>query len=495
MNDITEEELYADQTRFPTKSEALNYIYVHTGKIIPYVPICEGHDAPAEFIIHILYGEGGVIAIACRSGSKTTQVGIGVGMLGYHLGAQSTVLGGSEQQSKAAYDEFTSFLYHGFISSVRGNILAEETRFENGGSVKLLTQSTRSVRSPHVPIVVLDELDEFKSKILKPAKFIAQSSENVARMLIESSTRHIPMGLMAQEWEQHKGKKLIWCILEVMAPCTGDYKCSTCNLNASCPGKKKMGPKNKGQSGYYSIDDARGLRDDVHDQESWDAEALCLEPRTEGREYKLDESQHLADLPFDNHYAVDRVFDYGAGSDPMVCQWWQLIKYKGRLQARKIDETRWIGMADRIVVNEMLAYEKEMGYNNWIGMTLIPGDGKSLSNEMETRGIIVTLPDQEVFVGNATVRNLLTPDKHGIVGLVMDRDTTVNAYGSDGEVIKGCYSTWMEMKGYQRIGGRIVKKNDHGPDCLRYFCHSTPELVVGGGAPLAVLPKDADVDP
>jgi len=486
--DITDDELYADQSRLPPRDELLDYLYLHTGKIIPYKPVCPDHNAPAEFIDHIVYGYGSVCAIGPRSGSKTTQIGIGVGMVARHFGVSTRVLGGSAYQSLAAYREFKDFLGHGFILDVYGKMLQSRTEFINGGTVELLTQSETSVRSPHVPFVALDELDEFKPKILKASKFIAQSVPNFRRKMVEASTRHRPMGLMTLEWDLFKGLKLIWCLLEVMEPCTGDYKCSMCNLTASCPGKAKMGPKYKERSGYYLIDDARQLRDDVHDDETWISEAMCGEPRTEGAIYtKLKERIHMGTLPWDRGLALDRVFDYGAADSPCVLQYWQLTKENGRLQARMVDELRWQGTADRLIVDDFLSYEKEMGYNNWIGRTIIPGDGASLRNECETRGLSVELPDQDVAEGIATMRNLIAVDKKGTPGVKWDKEAATTR--------TCCHPTWTELKGYHMIKGRVVKEDDHGPDASRYYCQSTPELVVHKKSSMIILPDNLDINP
>jgi hypothetical protein len=238
-------------------------------------------------------------------------------------------------------------------------------------------------------------------------------------------------------------------------------------------------------SGYYTIDDARSLRARTHDDEAWNSEALCLEPRAEGAVYKLDERIHLASVPYDPLLPVDRCFDYGSADDPCVCGWWQVKDCRGRRQARLIGEKRWRGKSDAFMRTAVLAEESRRGYT-WVQKCYLPGDAASLKNEFEEHGIIVEGADQDVMQGINHVRNTLAPDENGTPGLVMDNSLKDRQ--------EGTYSTWEEMKGYRLERGRPVKRDDHGVDMVRYFLMTEPTLKMRGSSNPYIF-GNADVQP
>ena len=487
MIEVAGTTLTADLLCLPERGNLVGWVRRYVGRLIPYKAICPNHDAPASFLDNILYEPGDCCTIACRGGGKTDQEGIAAGMVARLKQGDVRVLGGSARQTQACYAAFNDFLKAGFYQDVDGDVLLSRTKFRLGGKVELLAQSTTSVRSPHVPWLFLDEVDEFVAEVLRAAKFIPQSDpvKGHRQKMVMASTRHVPMGLMTEEWDNFVGRKLIWCLWEILQPCGGDYSCSRCNLAATCPGKKKMGPQAKQMSGYYTVDDARALRARTHDDEAWNSEALCREPRAEGAVYKLDERVHMDDVPYDPQLPVDRWFDYGSADDPCICGWWQVTNTKGRRQARCIGTRRWRGKSDAYVRTTMLEEEKKRGYG-WMDKTYMPGDAASLKNEFEEHGIIVETADMTVMDGINHVRNLLAVDEKGTPGIVFDRSCNVRQ--------EGCFSDWEEMKGYRLERGRPVKQNDHFVDLVRYGCMTEPTLKMRASAS-AFGTTSRDVDP
>jgi len=470
---FTEDEVEVDRIYYPDRSRLIEYLYLHTGRLIPYKAMCPGHNAPAEFIEHILYGETDVLALANRSGGKTMQLGMACGMLVYPFsdrphGIKTRQLGGSSDQSKKIYEEFQNFLENGYYDKVIGDVLQAKTMFEGGGRIELLTQSTRSVRGPHVPRLLLDEIDEFDRPVYNASLLIPQSTVDVKSMIAMASTRHRTYGLMREVFETFKGKRLIWCVFEVMEACTGDYSCSTCNLATYCPGKEKM----EHATGYLSVDDARNQRSRVKDDDIYEAEALCRKPRSEGAIYqRLDPALHLVDVAYNPLLPIHKAFDYGT-DHPTVLQYFQIVKEEGRYQARCFDELRWRGTAPSVMVREMKAHDAKMGYSVAVH-TFVPQDAAGLRAELEDKDIGTSYPKQSVDDGIATIRNLLVADTISkVVGIVWSRTR--------------CRETFKELEMYHADGGKVVKKQDDGPDCSRYFCHSMPELQTMGKPVIAM---------
>lgn len=472
----TDEEIEVDRLHYPERDDLIRYIYTHIGKFIPNKSMCEDHNAPAEFIEHILYGEGDIIACGCRSGGKTMQFGMACGMLGYPFtnrpnGVKTRELGGSADQSKRVYEEFIGFLETGYHDKVMGDILTQRTAFQGGGRIELMTQSTRSVRGPHVPRLLLDEIDEFDRTVFLAALSIPQSQNGVSSMVAMASTRHRAYGLMKELFDDFVGVKLIWCIYEILEKCTEDYSCASCNLSKFCPGKKKM----SNARGYLSIEDARKQRNRIKDDEIYESEALCRKPRTEGSIYPKFGIAHQDNVPYDPAIGICRSFDYGT-DHPTVCGYWQLKNYEGRKQARMIDELRWRGTAPSTIVSEMVAYENKMGYTGAIKRTLVPKDAAGFRAELENNDIGTVIPVQDVDPGIGTVRNLMVADKNEIVGIVFDKVR--------------CLDTIKEMEVYHMKNGRVIKLKDDGPDQVRYYCHSTPELRTIGKPVIAMMDFD-----
>lgn len=447
-----------DRRKWPSRADLIPYIARHTGRIIPYRRICRGHSAPAEFIDHMMYEDEDVLALACRSGSKTMQFGVASGMDAYHKKLSSRVLGASGDQSSKVYDEFKQFMESGFEEAVVGEMLQKKTELTNNATVELLLASRTSVRGPHVPRLRMDEIDEMTRSIFNDAMSIPQSAEGQPSVVAEASTRHHPFGIMSEEVETFHGTSMTWCVFEIMEACRSKSECRSCNLSKYCPGWKTM----KDAVGYFTLLDAQKQRRRIKDDDVYESEALCWKPQSEGQIYlKLDKGIHMpCELPVRKDHGLYRVFDYGT-DHPTVLGYWQLIEIEGRWQGRCVDEIRWRGTAPSVIVKEMLEYEKEMGWE-WFEDTLVPMDAAGFRAELVGKGIETSIPDQSVEDGIGTIKNALVPDINGTVGLLLDSAQ--------------CVDTFQEMHEYHRKNGKVAKKKDDGPDMVRYFFHSMAEL-------------------
>jgi hypothetical protein len=126
-----------------------------------------------------------------------------------------------------------------------------------------------------------------------------------------------------------------------------------------------------------------------------------------------------------------------------------------------------------VIVKDFDNYMREMGYIQWYDKIYVPADAAGFRAELENAGYSTSYPDQSVEDGIGTVRNLLVPDVNGTVGLVLDA--------------RECRETFKEMSLYHMKNGKVVKEKDDGPDAVRYFVHSRPELKTAGRVAMEIL--------
>lgn len=455
--------------RWPSQANLQRYIHKFTGRVIPGVSVCDGHNSPLEFLTDLLYGQSDIIAMANRTGGKTATTGIGVGMLAYHLGVSSKILGGSSEQGDRLYGETKWWLDHGYEKRVSGDVLKSGVSFSNGAWISLMTQSTKSARGPHPPLCVYDELDEFDYEVFEAGKSIPKTDPNIeypAKMAM-LSTRHYAGGIMAREWaEDREGRnRFIWCVWEVMQPCNQDqgYSCSTCPLQTGgCPGHERMS-KSQGYLTFRDVLQAyRRLSTDA-----WESEWCCKQPRTSGLVYPtFDVMLHTEpNLTYYPGIPLWRSCDYGVDNETVILYW----QVDGSGCANCLQELRWTGVAPSVVVQEMIEFERLKDWQTFNGTIVDPsalGFRKELEREgerhHEMKGLKFTLPaNNDVEGGIAEMRNAFVVQSNGRGKIMYDRSR--------------CKRTIEELAGYRMLNGRPVKKEDHGADASRYFVFTCPD--------------------
>jgi hypothetical protein len=218
------------------------------------------------------------------------------------------ILGGSSDQSKRMYDNVSRFDMTAFADTVVGEATQEKTRYRGGSNIEILMASMKSVRGPHVPILMLDEVDEFTKRIYTAALAIAQSSKKVRATVEQFSTAHNPNGIMQQLIEESakSGLKLYrWCIFEVLKPCP--HTCTKENPYKRCADMVKYDQLNvphrfsdvcacraKKSRGYYSVEDLwQKFEHPMMSWESFAAEYLCEMPKTEDAVFPMMGPIHL----------------------------------------------------------------------------------------------------------------------------------------------------------------------------------------------------------
>ena len=262
---------------------------------LPLHPVCPNHQAPGQYFLDAISSRGGenTIVLANRGGGKTQITGL-ISLIEsvIYAGCKTRVLGGSETQSLGLYDHCKEFIRLGELNAlVDGEPLTTRVTFRNRSRMSILAASQKSVRGPHGPRLVLDELDEIDPAIYRAALPILQSDASLPAVLRILSTMNYAGGLMSRVMDQaiESGQKTYtWCIFDVMERCEG-LECEACVLWEDCQGKAKEA------DGYYRIDDAiKLLLAPGFDRDDWESQMLCLKPGRKSLVWPgYDEQVHL----------------------------------------------------------------------------------------------------------------------------------------------------------------------------------------------------------
>jgi hypothetical protein len=316
-----------------TRSQLQTFLQLHLAYSVPDRALCAGHSSPMDYLWHtyscdlpgLAPGEkhtsGDCLVWANRGGGKTQLAAIATLLEGlFKPGCQTTILAGSLDQSSLMYEYVCHFVEPAFVDRLAGKMLKESCRFKNGTTVKVLAQSSRSVRGRHIHKLRCDEVELFDMDVFNAAKFITRSSDTHIGAMEMLSTMHRPYGLMqklidlAPECHTPVFK---WCMWEVIERCTEDRSCSRCPLNSDCGGKARRA------NGYLKIDDciAQMRRSS---RAGFESEMLCLRPCLENAVFdRFDPRVHVAEVCYDATLPLYRAMDFGF-TNPFVCLWIQI---------------------------------------------------------------------------------------------------------------------------------------------------------------------------
>ena len=276
---------------FKGPDELLDFIEVFWDLRLPRVQVCPEHTPPAEYIVDSFFEN--VLDSVCwanRGGGKTLN-GALVTWLDtvFKKKCETKILGGSGEQSLRMYNHISTFQTAPFRHLIDGEPLKTWTLMNDGGTIQILTASSKSVRGPHPQKLKLDEVDEFEDRIYEAALLIPKSKKSIRASVQIYSTMHKAYGLMNRvitEAAQSGYKIYKWCVFDVMEKCVG-RECALCELWEDCQGKAKHA------DGFYSIEDAISEKRKVS-RDTWLCEMLCFQPSQEGLIYKeFDMSLHV----------------------------------------------------------------------------------------------------------------------------------------------------------------------------------------------------------
>ncbi|MEN6575791.1 MAG: hypothetical protein ABFD90_05555 [Phycisphaerales bacterium] len=344
-------------TRPTTKADLKNYVKVFLGVEVPDQRICPDHSSPMDYLWHSFSIDDGLlmkddsphrvggeilsnspasapnhpssiihhqcgdsVVWANRAGGKTELAAVATLLDAvFKPNCQIRILGGSGEQSSRMYDYLIAFLRRGFEPSLAGPMLKGKSRFANGSTVEVLTQSPTSVRGTHVQKLRCDEVELFDEDVFAAAKFTTLSTDDCVGSMELISTMHKPYGIMQREVAaatQARVPVFKWCLWETIERCTG-RECSQCPLWGDCGGRAKEA------CGYLKIDDCiTQMR--RSSRSAWESEMLCIRPSMENVVFsEFDPAIHVRPVDYDPNLPLYRALDFGF-VNPFVCLWVQV---------------------------------------------------------------------------------------------------------------------------------------------------------------------------
>lgn len=213
----------------PPRTDDELYDLVHTlwDVKIPRTQVCPDHVPPFRAFADAFFARYPVIVIKASrgfGGKSRTLAGLTL-TEGVVLGAESSILGGSYEQSKNVHQSMQD--YWDSPLAPKHMIVADnstELRLSNKSKIRPLTASQRTVRGPHPQRLRLDEIDEMDIEILDAALGQPMPKRGIETQTLMSSTHQYAEGTMteilyrAQEqgWPVYE-----WCWRETSNPVDG----------------------------------------------------------------------------------------------------------------------------------------------------------------------------------------------------------------------------------------------------------------------------------
>ena len=433
------------ETRLDTADELHAYIHEQLDYYIPRKAVCPGHSAPFDFVADAYFErEDSLLALGPRSGGKTVNIAILNVLDSAHKGASIVHVAGSLSQAKRCY-KYSKGLWHkdqSLEARLEVPPLMTETRLKGGAVYEVLPASERSVRAPHAAKLRMDEIEEMADEVFDAALSIPISQDGIESQIVKTSTRHKAHGRMQKELdgaEESGARVYAWCIFETMQPCEED--CSSCLLEPDCQGRARNA------DGYLSYKDAvkafRSL-----DRRVWSAERLCKDPSTEHLVYAdFNRGVHNVkrdDLPGD--LTITGAIDWGY-DNPFVFL----------AIGESVDDRTFVTgeTYERHRTDADMAKMCRADYPDVVDVYADPSNPDGIE-EFKREGFRVHAKGSKVSDGLGLVRKALKPPEGPPRLHVVTAD---------------CPNFCAEMESYEMDKGKDKpkKKDDHGPDAIRYW--------------------------
>ena len=196
-------------------------IYTLTGRRFVRSKVCENHKAPFDVFADCYFGRTPINVIHGSRGFAGKSVWLGTLALAYaaFMGADVVILGGSAAQSLRVRETIDEAMYHPRFP--KNLISGDPTRFDiyftNGGHIRALMASQRSVRGPHPQVLLLDEVDEMDLDIFESSLGQPMSKNGIPALTVMSSTWQYPDATFAEVMrraEENAWPVSQWCYKE-----------------------------------------------------------------------------------------------------------------------------------------------------------------------------------------------------------------------------------------------------------------------------------------
>ncbi len=365
-------------------------VYTLTGRKFVRKATCADHVAPFDAFADVYFGREQVSVIHGSRGFAGKSVWLGTLALcqAVFMGADIVILGGSAAQSLRVRETIDEAIYHPRFP--RSLIERDPTRFDiffnNGGHIRALMASQRSVRGPHPQILLLDEVDEMDLEIFEASLGQPMSKNGIPALTVVSSTWQYPDATFAEVMKRAEDNGWPinqWCYKE----------------SASSP------------DGWLPQQDIEIRRSQVTSA-TWNMEFDLQEPSFEGRAIDLE--------------AVEVMWDKSLGEfdgAPM-----EYIEIEGKQEkARYAHGADWAKEKDWTVVEtwrvdtwpwRLVAFQR-LGRLPWPQMI------QMLDDRIDQYGGVAA--HDATGIGNV-VHDLLDHDAHGVVMAGRRRDALLSEY-------------------------------------------------------------------
>lgn len=274
------------------------WIQLYTGLKIAREPVCPGHHAPWDFFRSMYFDRPQVLlALGGRGTGKSFLTALASHLMcRWQPNHRIRVLGGSLAQSRQIYEamgtigksieEFVSDDHEEFVA-----LKKDSATYSNRSEVMILPASRTSVRGPHIPTLLLDEVDEIPVDLRESAMGMCMNQHGISASTIMTSTWHRvggPMTDLIRRGESGEFPLFRFCIFEVMERCDEKRsgpdleKCPECPLMRWCHDVNDGGPpRAKRCDGHYAIDSViQKIR--CVSAKVFEADYLCSGPRADG---------------------------------------------------------------------------------------------------------------------------------------------------------------------------------------------------------------------
>ena len=201
---------------------------------IPRQRVCEGHVSPFEALAHAYFAREPNFAVwyASRGSGKSLALAVLGATKNAVLDSNVTILGGSMTQSqnvsahiKDLYENGPHAPLHALKGgSIEKGITVTQLTLATGKWVRPIPASQTTVRGPHPPLQLLDEVDEMDEKIYNASLGQAMQQINVhghvlGEYIVASSTWQNPIGTFTNVIDKARKDGMpvfTWCWRELL---------------------------------------------------------------------------------------------------------------------------------------------------------------------------------------------------------------------------------------------------------------------------------------
>lgn len=215
-------------TRPPQNEDELWWaIKAFFGVELPRVKVCEDHVSPFDAVAHAFFSRHPNYAVwyASRGSGKSLALAVLGLMKSFVWDVDVTILGGSMQQSKNVAEHMSKLMGKPNAPTyAMEKQTVTELRLHTKKTIRPLPASETTVRGPHPPMQLLDEIDEMDLKIFDSSLGQAMPQDNhwgftVPEYIVASSTWQNPEGTMTEVIERARkvGQPIFtWCWRELL---------------------------------------------------------------------------------------------------------------------------------------------------------------------------------------------------------------------------------------------------------------------------------------